>query len=146
MKRREFIAGLGGAVAWPTVARAQPGDRVRRIGVLFTQNSSDLEANARIAAFRAALQELGWIEGRNLLIEIRWAAGDADVRRKMSAELAALTPDVLLAGGSGAAAALLQATRTVPIVFVYVSDPVGAGFVESLARPGGSATGFCNGP
>jgi putative ABC transport system substrate-binding protein len=140
MRRREFLGILGGAAAQPLVASAQ--ERVRRVGVLVTQAADDAEASARLAVFARELRQLNWTDGRNLRIETRWAAGDADVRHRMSAELAALAPDVLLAVGSGAAGALLQTTRTLPIVFVYVPDPVGAGFVESLARPGGNATGF----
>jgi ABC-type uncharacterized transport system substrate-binding protein len=139
MKRREFIAGLSGAVVWPLGALAQQPDRMRQIGVL----SGVDEASNRLslAPFRHALEQLGWIEGRNIRIDYRWAAGDANTLRQYSAEFAALTPDVILAIGA-AAAPMLQATRTVSIVFVLVPDPVGAGFVESLARPGGNATGF----
>jgi ABC-type uncharacterized transport system substrate-binding protein len=143
MKRREFMTLLGGAaVAWPLAARAQ-GDRTRRIGVLMSTAEDDPESKARIAAFQQGLQEWGWTLGRNLRIETRWAT--ADNIRRHAAELAALAPDVLLAGtGTATVAPLLEATRTVPIVFVTVIDPVGAGFVASLARPGGNATGFTN--
>jgi putative tryptophan/tyrosine transport system substrate-binding protein len=140
--RREFITLLGGAAAaWPLAARAQPGERVRRIGVLMYLAADDAEAQARLAAFAQGLRQSGWSEGRNLRIDTRWATVD-DVR-KHAAELAALAPDALLAGtGTATVAPLLQATRTLPIVFVSVIDPVGAGFVASLARPGGNATGF----
>jgi putative tryptophan/tyrosine transport system substrate-binding protein len=141
MKRRAFIAGLGVAVAWPFAARAQQPERMRRIGVLMTVAADDPEAQPRNAAFLQALGELGWTVGRNLQIDYRWS-GAADQIRSAAAELAALTPDVILVSSSPALAALQQATRTVPIVFVAVIDPVGAGFVESLARPGGNITGF----
>jgi putative ABC transport system substrate-binding protein len=143
MMRRDFVALLGGAaVAWPLGARAQ-GDRTRRIGVLMSTAEDDPESKARIVAFQQGLQEWGWTLGRNLRIETRWAT--ADNIRRHAAELATLAPDVLLAGtGTATVAPLLEATRTVPIVFVTVIDPVGAGFVASLARPGGNATGFTN--
>ena len=142
-RRREFIAGLAGAaVAWPIAARAQQGERVRRIGVLMTTAADDSEGQARISAFLQGLQQLGWIDGRNARIDARWSEGDADRARKYAAELIALAPDAILATGSFSVGPLLQATRTVPIVFAYVPDPVGAGFVDSLARPGGNATGF----
>ena len=142
MKRREFITMLGGAaVAWPLAARAQQGEPMRRIGVLMYLAADDAEGQARLAAFTQAMKQLGWSEGHNVRIDTRWATAD-DIRRH-AAELAALAPDVLMAGtGTATVAPLLQATRTVPIVFVTVIDPVGAGFVESLARPGGNATGF----
>ena len=142
VKRREFITLLGGAAAWPLAARAQMGERVRQIGVLTGSAADDPDAQTRVAALRQGLQQLGWIEGRNLRIDARWGAGDAAAIRKAATELAALAPDVIVAGGSAGAAAILQATRTVPIVFVIVPDPVGSGFVESLAQPGGNATGF----
>jgi putative ABC transport system substrate-binding protein len=144
MRRREFIALLGGgAAAWPLAATAQQPERVRRIGVLMASAGDDLESQARIAAFVQALKQLGWADGPNVRIDIRWATTDADDIRRHAAELAALAPDVLVAAtGTVTAAPLLQATRTVPIVFVQVIDPVGAGFVVSLARPGGNATGF----
>src|SRR6476659_8944979 len=144
MRRREFV-GLCGAVAatWPIALRAQQGDRVRRIGVLMASTLDDPESQARIAAFQQSLQQLGWIDGRNVSIDTRWATTNPDDIRRHAAELAALTPDVILAGtGTATVAPLLQATRTVPIVFALVIDPVGAGFVDSLARPGGNATGF----
>jgi len=142
MKRREFITLLGGAaVAWPVAARAQQGEPMRRIGVLMSLGADDAEGQARLAAFSRALKQLGWSEGRNLRIDTRWTTAD-DIR-KHAAELVALAPDVLVAGGGTATVApLLQATRTVPIVFTVVIDPVGAGFVASLAHPGGNATGF----
>ena len=143
MKRREFIKLLGGAaLGWPPAAYAQQDGRVRRIGVLMGQAEDDPEAQARVAAFQQSLQRLGWSDGRNVRIDSRWAAGDSDRTRRYAAELIALAPDVILAPGSFTMGPLLQATRTVPIVFVHVPDPVGAGFVDSLARPGGNATGF----
>ncbi len=142
MKRREFITLLGGAVALPLAARAQESERMRRIGVLLPGTADDAEYQARMAAFLQGLQQLGWSDGRNLRIDIRYAAGDANLTRKYAAELVALAPDVILAPGSTSLGPLLQATRTVPIVFATILDPVGAGFVDSLARPGGNATGF----
>jgi putative ABC transport system substrate-binding protein len=143
LKRRDFIAVIGGAAAWPLAARAQQGDRARRVGVLVASPADDSEFQARMAAFNEGLTRLGWTEGRNVRIDIRWATTNADDLRKHAAELAASTPDVLVAAsGTTTVAALLQATRTVPIVFAVVIDPVGAGFVASLARPGGNATGF----
>src|SRR5499427_7109076 len=143
MRRRNFIALLGGAVAWPLAARAQQsGERVRRIGVLMPLAEDDPEGQSRLRAFVQGLQQSGWTDGRNLRIDNRWGAGDAERIRKYAAELAALTPDVILAGGGAVIPSLLQATRTVPIVFTQTPDPVGAGFVESLARPGGNVTGF----
>ena len=144
MKRRDFITLLGGAtaVAWPLAARAQQPDRMRRIGMLLTAAADDPESLARVAAFLQALAQLGWTVGRNVRIESRWGAGNADVIRKHAVELAALAPDVILAHGAATVGPLLQATRTVPIVFPVVGDPVAAGFVDSLARPGGNATGF----
>jgi ABC-type uncharacterized transport system substrate-binding protein len=139
--RRKFLAMLGGAAAWPLAARAQQGERVQRIGVLMYLAADDAEGQARLAAFAEALRQLGWSDGRNLRIDTRWATAD-DIRRH-AAELAELAPDVLVAAtGTATVAPLLQATRTVPIVFVSVIDPVGAGFVASLAQPGGNATGF----
>ena len=143
MRRREFIAGLGSAAAWPVVARAQQPDRMRRIGILSGGPAADdPDTQARWAALTQALQQLGWIEGRNLQIEYRLAEGNADRGRKFAAELVALNPDVIVASGTTAVQPLLPLTRTVPIVFVNVSDPLGAGLVDSLARPGGNATGF----
>jgi ABC-type uncharacterized transport system substrate-binding protein len=132
----------GAAAAWPLAARAQQGNRMRRIGVLLTLATDDPEGQARIAAFLQGLQQLGWTDGRNVQIDTRWAGGNANDIRRHAVELAGLSPEVILANGSAAVAPLLQATRAVPIVFVVVPDPVGAGFVESLARPGGNATGF----
>src|SRR6516225_3562938 len=144
MRRRDFITLVGGAAAaWPLAARAQQRG-MRRIGVLMTIAADDPESFARLAALLHRLQELGWIDGRNMRMEYRWAPGGADVRRKVASELIALAPDLILADGSGAAEPLLQTTRTLPIVFVLVPDPVAAGYVESLARPGGNATGFTN--
>jgi putative ABC transport system substrate-binding protein len=143
MQRREFLGALGGAAAWPLAARAQEAGRVRRIGVLMAAAADDPEFKTRVAAFLQSLQQLGWVDRRNVLIDIRWATTNADDIRRHAAELAALAPDVVVAGtGTATVAPLLQATRTVPIVFVVVIDPVGAGFVANLARPGGNATGF----
>jgi putative tryptophan/tyrosine transport system substrate-binding protein len=142
MRRRQFITLLGGAAAWPLAARAQQPDRMRRIGVLMNLAADDTEAQARLAAFLQGLQELGWTVGRNVQIDYRWSAADADRIRKSAPELVALAPDVIVATSSPVTAALLQATRTIPIVFVQVADPVGAGLVASLAQPGGNATGF----
>jgi putative ABC transport system substrate-binding protein len=141
--RREFITLVGGAAAtWPLTARAQQPERMRRIGVLANLASDDAEGQARLAAFHQGLQQLGWTVGRNAQIDYRWGAGDADRIRKFAAELVALAPDVILSTGSPSVAALQQATRTVPIVFVTVVDPVSSGFVDTLARPGGNITGF----
>jgi putative tryptophan/tyrosine transport system substrate-binding protein len=142
MKRREFILLLGAAAAFPVGTRAQQSERVRRIGLLLSTAADDPESSARTASFLRGLQQLGWTEGRNLRTDIRWAAGDAELYRKYAAELVALAPDILLASSSPTVAALQGATRTVPIVFAHAVDPVGAGFVDSLARPGGNATGF----
>jgi putative ABC transport system substrate-binding protein len=142
MRRREFITLVGGAMApWPLAARAQQ-ERMRRIGVLTNLASDDPEAQARVRAFLQGLQEFGWAIGRNVRIDYRWGAGDVDQTRKYAAELVALAPDVILTSGATAVAPLLQATRSVPIVFAQVPDPVGAGLVKSLAHPGGNATGF----
>jgi putative ABC transport system substrate-binding protein len=142
--RREFITLIGGAVvAWPiAAAQAQQPERMRHVGVFAGSGADDLEAKPRLAAFLQELQKLGWTAGRNLRIDTRWAAGNAAATRKYAAELVALAPDVILAGGAAALGPLLQTTRTVPIVFTIVPDPVGAGFVDSRARPGGNATGF----
>ena len=143
MRRREFITLFGvAALAGPRAARAQQADRVRRVGVLMSRGAGDPEEQARFAGFLQGLQKLGWTDGRNVRIDYRWAAADADRSRTYAAELVALAPDVILASGSTSVAALLQTTRTVPIVFVNVVDPVGAGYVARLARPGGNATGF----
>ena len=143
MRRREFLGLVGGAAAaWPVMARAQQGERVRRIGALHSGAADDPIGQARNTAFLQRLNELGWTEGRNLRIDIRWPAADADQIRRYAAELVALEPDVILATGSATVGPLLQATRSIPIVFAIVPDPVGAGYVNSLARPGGNATGF----
>ena len=145
MRRREFITLLGGAAAaWPLAARAQPRERMRRIGVLMNTAADDPEGRARLAAFLQELQQLGWTDGRNVRIDTRWGAGDAERFRRYAAELVALAPDVILAAGSPVMGALQQATRTVPIVFALVADPVGSGYVASLARPGSNATGFAS--
>jgi len=141
MRRRKFLGVLGGAAAWPVAARAQQGERVRRIGVLAQAAANDPETAARLTAFVQGLQELGWSVGRNARIEYRWAAANYDLIRKYAAELVALAPDVILAAGGQGMRPLLDLTTTVPIVFDAL-DPVGAGFVASLARPGGNATGF----
>ena len=143
MKRRYFITLLGGAaVAWPLAAQAQQGERMRRIGILMPSAADDAEFQARMTAFVQGIAQLGWLDGRNVRIDTRWGVADADRIRKYAAELLALAPDVILANSSAALAPLLQATRTVPIVFTTVADPVGAGYVDSLALPGGKATGF----
>src|ERR1700687_606033 len=145
MKRRDFIAFLGGvAAAWPLAVRAQQPERVRLICMLNALGSDDPEAQARIAVFEQTLQQLGWVVGRNLKIEIRQIGGDVDHGRSDAAELVALAPDVIVTIGSVAVAPLQQATRTIPIVFVNAPDPVGAGFVQSMAQPGGNITGFSN--
>src|SRR5262245_24242958 len=141
IRRREFITLLGGAAAWPVAARAQPA-QVRRIGVLMPFAEDHPVGQARLAAFVQGLQQLGWTDGRNVRIDYRWSAGDSDRLRKHSMELIALAPDVVMAFTSAAVAPLRQVTSTVPIVFAIVADPVGAGYVESLARPGGNVTGF----
>jgi putative tryptophan/tyrosine transport system substrate-binding protein len=138
MRRREFITLLGGAAAWPIASRAQH-DRMRRIGVLLGSTAPD---RPDVTAFLQALQQLGWSEGHNLRIDYRWGRGNAANTRKYAQELVALVPDVLMVSGASSLTPLLQATRTLPIVFTSVADPVGAGFVESLSRPGGNATGF----
>ena len=142
MKRREFITLLGSAAAWPLAARAQPAERVRRIGVLTPFAADDTESMARIAAFLQGLGDLGWAVGRNVRIDYRWSAGDPDRIRKDAMELVALAPDVILATGTPVTSALQQAGLSVPIVFAQVPDPVANGFVASLARPGGNTTGF----
>jgi putative tryptophan/tyrosine transport system substrate-binding protein len=145
MRRRDFIAGIAGsAAAWPLAARAQQPDRMRRIGVLLPAAADDAEYQARVGAFLQALALLGWTIGRNVRIDTRWATTDAAEIRRHAAELAALAPDVIVAHAATTVGPLLQATRTVPVVFPAIVDPVGAGFVNSLARPGGNATGFMN--
>jgi ABC-type uncharacterized transport system substrate-binding protein len=145
MKRREVLTLLGGAAAtWPLAARAQQPDQVRRIGVLMGYAENDSEAQAWVAAFREGLQNLGWAEGRNIRIDTRWAAADAEAMQRFAQELVALQPDLILSHTTPTTASLLQQTRTIPIIFVNVSDPVGSGFVASLPRPGGNVTGFIN--
>ena len=141
MRRRQFIRLLGGAAAWPLAAPAQQPERMRRVGVLMPTSADNPDAQARLAAFLQGLQQFGWAVGRNLRIDLRWAAGEVDRNRQYAAELVALAPDVILAVASGVPA-LKQATRTVPIVFTIVADPVGLGLVDSMARPGGNITGF----
>ena len=142
MQRRQFIALLGGATTWPLAARAQQGERMRRIGVLLPASADDARFQAFVGAFLQELQSLAWSIGRNVRIDTRWATANAATIRRQATELVALTPDVILAHGASTMGPLLQATRTVPIVFPVTADPVGAGFVDSLARPGGNATGF----
>jgi putative ABC transport system substrate-binding protein len=143
MRRREFIALLGGAAAWPLAARAQQPERMRRIGVLMGYPENDLEGPAFFAAFRDGLEKLGWVEDRNIRFDTRWATPeDAEARRRFAKELVALQPDLILSAVTPTTAALLEQTRSIPIVFATVSDPVGSGFVASLARPGGNVTGF----
>jgi putative ABC transport system substrate-binding protein len=140
--RRKLMAALGGAAAWPLVAGAQQGERIRRIGVLMNLAAEDPQGPARLMAFVQGLQQLGWIDGRNVRIDTRWSGGDAPRIRAFAAELVALSPDLILASGAVTLGPLQQETRAVPIVFVNATDPVGAGYVASLARPGGNATGF----
>jgi putative tryptophan/tyrosine transport system substrate-binding protein len=142
--RRQFITLVGGAAAWPLAARAEQRERMRRIGVLMSQSADDRVAQTRYAAFLQGLQRSGWEVGRNVQIEARWVATGGDNTRKSAAELVSLAPDVILATGSAGTGPLLQATRSVPIVFVHTPDPVGAGYVNSMSRPGGNATGFIN--
>jgi putative tryptophan/tyrosine transport system substrate-binding protein len=142
MRRRDFIMLLGAAATWPLAARAQQPERMRRIGVLMNRAADQPEGQAEVAAFQQALQQLGWNDGGNVRLDIRWSANDVDLDRKYAAELVALAPDVVLANGTLSVAALQRVTRNLSIVFVGVSDPVGAGFVDSLARPGGNVTGF----
>jgi putative ABC transport system substrate-binding protein len=142
MERREFIALLGGAAAWPLTARAQQGNRIRRVSVLMPYDANDPQAQVRNAAFLEGLQQLAWTVGNNIQIDYRWSGGNEDDTRRYAAELVSLAPDVVFTSGSAAVAPLQRATRTVPIVFAQVPDPVGAGFVDSLARPGGNITGF----
>jgi putative ABC transport system substrate-binding protein len=144
MRRREFITLLGGAAAWPSAARAQQSERTRRVGILLPATADDAEFQTWTGAFHQALAILGWNIGRNLRIDTRWATSNAADIRRHASELPALGPDIILAHGAATLAPLLQVTRTVPTVFVAVTDPVGAGLVDSLARPSGSATGFMN--
>ena len=144
MRRREFITLLGGGAAiWPLAARAQQADHVQRIGVLMAYPEDDSEALAQFTAFRDGLQKLGWIEGRNIRIDTRWVTPDnVELMRQFAKELVALQPDLILSHNTPTTAALLQQTRTIPIIFALVSDPVGSGFVASIPRPGGNVTGF----
>jgi putative ABC transport system substrate-binding protein len=145
MRRRQVLSFLGGAAVWPLAARAQHADRVRGIGVQIGYAESDRQGQAFVAAFRDELQKLGWTEGRNIRIDTRWAAaGDAEARQRAAKELVALQPDLILSHGTPTTATLLQQTRTIPIVFAAVSDPLGSGFVASFPRPGGNLTGFMN--
>jgi putative ABC transport system substrate-binding protein len=142
MRRRQFIAGLGGAAAWPLAARAQQGDRVRRIGVLMPYDENDPVAKARISAFTQALGDLGWIDGRNVRMDVRWTGGDTNRMRALADELVGLQPDIILTNATPATTAVQRGTRTIPIVFVSVGDPVGSGLVAALNQPGGNITGF----
>src|SRR5215831_5338411 len=144
MKRRTFISLLGSGAAWPLAARAQQAERVRRIGVLMSRAADDPQGQARLAAFQQALQQLGWSDGRNVRIDVRWGENDADRARRYAQELVALAPDIFLAEATVSVTALQHVTRALPIVFAAVADPVGAGFVDSLSRPGGNITGFMN--
>jgi putative ABC transport system substrate-binding protein len=142
MRRREFLGVLGSAAAWPVVARAQQAGPVRRIGILMGGAESDQEGQSSVAAFREGLQKLGWIEGRDCKIDIRWAAADVELMQRFAKELVTLQPDLILTSSTPATAAMLQQTSSIPVIFVIVADPVGSGFVASLPRPGGNATGF----
>jgi putative ABC transport system substrate-binding protein len=142
LKRREFVTLIGGVAAWPITARAQQSERVRRIGVLINFRADDPEGQARLTAFRQTLRELGWMDGDNVRMDVRWAGDDAELYRRYAEELVAVAPDVILAGSSPSVAALQRATSSVPIVFAFVADPVGAGFITTLSRPGGNTTGF----
>jgi putative ABC transport system substrate-binding protein len=142
MKRREFMLVFGGAAAWPLVGRAQQSERVRRIGILMTLSEDDPQANERVAAFRKGLADLGWTEPQNLKVEWRWAGGDIARTRQYAADLVQLAPEVILANGTPALAALKEATTSIPIVFAIVNDPVAQGFITSMAQPGGNITGF----
>jgi putative tryptophan/tyrosine transport system substrate-binding protein len=142
MRRREFVAGLGSAAAWPLAARAQQGERARRIGVLMALDESDPEAKTLLSGFTQGLAELGWSDGRNLRMDVRWVGNNVDRMQKFAKELVALQPETILAQGTPVTASLQRETRTIPIVFAVVGDPVGAGIVASLSRPGGNITGF----
>jgi putative tryptophan/tyrosine transport system substrate-binding protein len=143
VKRREFITLLGGAAAvWPLAARGQQGERVRKVGVLMAYPESDREGQAFVAEFQKGLQKLGWAEGRNIRFDYRWAALDAKLMHRFAEELTALQPDLIFSHNTPTTAAILQYTRTIPIIFAVVADPVGSGFVESLPQPGGNVTGF----
>src|SRR5262245_24143778 len=141
MKRRQFMTLIGSAVTGPLAARAQP-DRIRRVGLVMAFAESDPEGQTFAAAFREGLQKLGWTEGRNIRIDSRWAAGDAEAMQRLAKELVALQPDVILSAITPTSAALLQQTRTIPIIFANVTDPIGSGFMATLSRPGGNVTGF----
>jgi putative tryptophan/tyrosine transport system substrate-binding protein len=142
MRRREFVAGLGSAAAWPLAARAQQPGRVRRISVLMAYDENDPEGKAHLSGFMQGLAELGWTDGRNLRMDVRWATDNVDRVRMYAKQLVDLRPDVILADTTPVIAALQQETRTIPIVLLEVSDPIGSGFIVSLARPGGNITGF----
>ena len=142
MRRRSFIQGIAAFSAWPLAARAQPADRMRRVGLLMGYREDDAEGQANLAAFRQGLQQLGWIEGRNIQIDIRWGGADPDKARGFAKELVAMSPDVIVPNTNLMMAILQKETHTIPVVFVYVGDPVGSGYVTNLARPGGNATGF----
>jgi len=142
VRRREFISLLGGSSAWPLAAHAQQAERVRRIGVLFAATEDDPQYQSRLKAFGQRLSQLGWTDGHNLRIETRWSGGHAEKTRQRAEELVALAPDVILCSGNAAVTPLLQVTRTVPVVFAVVADPVGSGYTATLSRPGGNATGF----
>jgi putative tryptophan/tyrosine transport system substrate-binding protein len=144
MRRRKFIALLGGAAAWPLAVRAQQPERMRRIGVLMSYAESDGEGQALVAEFQKGLQKLGWAEGRNIRFDYRWAALDAELMQRFAKELTALQPDLIFSHNTPTTAAMLQQTRTIPIIFAVVADPVGSRFIESLTRPGGNVTGFIN--
>src|SRR5262250_84249 len=144
LRRREFMSLLGSASAWPLAARAQHGERVRRLAVMMGGRNADTDPEGRawFSAFRQGLEELGWVEGRNFRADYRWPAGDLDRMRAIAKEFVDLKPDVIFAGNTPSVEALLRETRTIPIVFANIADPVGTGLIESLARPGGNATGF----
>jgi putative ABC transport system substrate-binding protein len=142
MKRRDFITLLGGAAAWPLVARAQPGDRVRRVGVLMPWDENDPRTKTFVSAFTQALADLGWIDGRNVRMDLRWGGDDINRIRALAQELVGLQRDIIVTAGSLATIAVQRETRTIPIVFAYVSDPVASGLIERLNRPGGNTTGF----
>jgi putative ABC transport system substrate-binding protein len=142
MKRREFITLFGGAAAWPLAARAQQAGGMRRIGLLMAFAESDREGQSFVTAFREGLQKPGWMEGRNIRIDIRWAAGETEAMQRLAKELVALQPELIVSANTATTAALLQQTRAIPIIFVNVSDLIGSGFVASLSRPGGKITGF----
>jgi putative tryptophan/tyrosine transport system substrate-binding protein len=142
MQRREFIALFGSTAAWPLAARAQQPERMRRIGVLMAVAENDAQYQANLAVFREGLQQVGWTEGRNIRIDVRWAALDVEAMQRLAKDLVALQPDLILSNNTPTTAALLQQTRTIPIIFATIADPVGSGFVASLSQPGGNATGF----